>query len=98
MSFKDQDLEQIAFLARINIDKEYFPSLKRELESILELVTKINSADTESVEPMSHPLDLFQALRKDEVTEKDERESLQKNAPLMQAGLLLVPKVIEEEK
>ena len=98
MSFKDQDLEQIAYLARINIDKEYFPSLKRELESILDLVTKINSADTESVEPMSHPLDLFQPLRKDEVTEKDERENLLKNAPLTEAGLFLVPKVIEEEK
>ena len=98
MSFKDQDLEQIAYLARINIDKKYFPSLKRELESILDLVTKINSADTESVEPMSHPLDLFQPLRKDEVTEKDERENLQKNAPLIEAGLFLVPKVIEEEK
>ena len=98
MFFKDQDLEQIAYLARINIDKEYFPSLKRELESILDLVTKINSADTESVEPMSHPLDLFQPLRKDEVTEKDERENLLKNAPLTEAGLFLVPKVIEEEK
>ena len=98
MSFKDKDLEQIAFLARINIDKEYFPSLKSELESILELVNKINSADTKSVEPMFHPLDLFQPVRKDEVTEKDERENLQKNAPSSQAGLFLVPKVIEEEK
>ena len=87
MSFKDQDLEQIAYLGRINIDKNYFPSLKRELESILDLVTKINSADTESVEPMSHPLDLFQPLRKDEVTEKDERENLQKNAKNLVASV-----------
>ena len=98
MLIKDRDLEQIAYLARINIDKDYFPSLKQELESILDLVKKINSADTESVKPMFHPLDLFQPLRKDEVTEKDEREKLQKNAPLSQAGLFLVPKVIEEEK
>ena len=68
MSFKDQDLEQIAYLARINIDKKYFPSLKRELESILDLVTKINSADTESVEPMSHPLDLFQPFPVNKIT------------------------------
>ena len=34
MSLKNQDLEQIAYLARINIDKDKFPSLKKELESI----------------------------------------------------------------
>ena len=35
MSLKDKDLEQIAYLARINIEKSKFPSLKEELESIL---------------------------------------------------------------
>ena len=49
MSIKDQDLEQIAYLARINIDKSKFSALKKELESILELVEKINSADTETL-------------------------------------------------
>ena len=75
MPLKDKDLEQIAYLARINIDKENFPSLKKELESILDLVTKLNSVDTKSIEPMSHPLNVFQPLRKDKVTEKNDREN-----------------------
>ena len=98
MPLKDKDLEQIAYLARINIDKENFPSLKQELESILDLVTKMNSVDTKSIEPMSHPLNVFQPLRKDKVTEKNDRENLQKNAPSIQAGLFMVPKVIEGEE
>ena len=98
MPLKDKDLEQIAYLARINIDKENFPSLKKELESILDLVTKMNSVDTKSIEPMSHPLNVFQPLRKDKVTEKNDRENLQKNAPSVQAGLFMVPKVIEGEE
>ena len=97
MSLKNQDLEQIAYLARINIEKDKFPSLKKELESILELVAKMDSANTESVIPMSHPLDLSQPLRKDKVTEKDDRKNLQKNAPSIKAGLFMVPKVIEVE-
>ena len=97
MSLKDQDLEQIAYLARINIGKNNFPSLKKELESILELVAKMDSINTESVIPMSHPLDLSQPLRKDKVTEKDDRKNLQKNAPLEKAGLFMVPKVIDED-
>ena len=97
MTLQNKDIEQIAYLARINIDQKKFPPLKRELESILDLVKKMNSANTDSIEPMSHPLDLFQPLRRDEITEKDDRENLQKNAPSIQAGLFMVPKVIEEE-
>ena len=95
MTLKNKDLEQIAYLARININKKSFPSLKKELESILELVAKMDSVNTESVVPMSHPLDISQPLRKDEVTEKDDRKNLQKNAPLKKAGLFIVPKVID---
>ena len=97
MTLKNKDLEQIAYLARININKKSFPSLKKELESILELVAKMDSVNTESVVPMSHPLDISQPLRKDEVTEKDDRKNLQKNAPLKKAGLFMVPKVIDED-
>ena len=97
MSIKDQDLEQIAYLARINIDKSKFSALKKELESILELVEKMNSADTEAVSAMSHPLDISQPLRKDKVTEENDRQNLQKNAPSVKAGFFLVPKVIDGE-
>jgi aspartyl-tRNA(Asn)/glutamyl-tRNA(Gln) amidotransferase subunit C len=45
---------------------------------------------------MAHPLaGLTQRLRPDAVTEPDERELYQKNAPQVAAGLYLVPKVIE---
>ena len=97
MSIKDQDLEQIAYLARINIDKSKFSALKKELEGILKLVEKMNSADTETVSAMSHPLDISQPLRKDKITEENDRQNLQKNAPLVKAGLFLVPKVIDGE-
>ncbi|MFP6829881.1 MAG: Asp-tRNA(Asn)/Glu-tRNA(Gln) amidotransferase subunit GatC, partial [Gammaproteobacteria bacterium] len=40
-------------------------------------------------------LDRAQRLRPDEVTEIDERERFQRNAPLVDKALYLVPKVIE---
>ena len=97
MTLKSKDLEQIAYLARIDINKKSFPSLKKEFESILELVAKMDSVNTESVVPMSHPLDISQPLRKDEVTEKDDRKNLQKNAPLKKSGFFMVTKVIDED-
>lgn len=95
MTLKNQDLEKIAYLAKINIDKNKFPSLKKELESILNLVNQMNISDTDSIEPMYHPLDISQPLREDKVTEEDNREILQETAPSIKAGLFLVPRVID---
>ena len=97
MSLSDKELKEIAYLARINIDKKDFPALKAELDQILNLFDKLNSADTDKVEAMSHPLNLSQPTRKDEVTESGQRSKLQASAPLVQSGLFLVPKVIEGE-
>ena len=97
MALSDKELNEIAYLARININKDSFPALKGELEQILDLFEKLNSAETNEVEAMSHPLDLSQPTRPDVVTEEDQREKLQETAPLIQSGLFLVPKVIEGE-
>ena len=97
MALSDQELKEIAYLARINIKEDSFSSLKKELEQILELFEELNEADTSEVTAMSHPLDLSQPTRKDEVTEENQREELLKNAPSFQSGLFLVPKVIEGE-
>ena len=46
MSLSDKELKEIAYLARINIDENSFPSLKGELDDILGLFEKLNSANT----------------------------------------------------
>ncbi|GIR88245.1 MAG: Asp-tRNA(Asn)/Glu-tRNA(Gln) amidotransferase subunit GatC [Pseudomonadota bacterium] len=97
MALSDKELKEIAYLARINVKENSLKKLKKELEDILNLFEELNLADTNSVEAMSHPLDLSQPTRKDLVTEEDLREELQKNAPSVQSGLFLVPKVIEGE-
>lgn len=95
MSLTKQDVENIAHLARLAIDDADIPNYANNLSSILELVEQMNAIDTTDVEPMAHPLDAVQRLRKDEVTEQNQREHFQQVAPLTEAGLYLVPKVIE---
>jgi aspartyl-tRNA(Asn)/glutamyl-tRNA(Gln) amidotransferase subunit C len=63
--------------------------------AVLELVDQLQAQNTEGVEPMAHPMDVTQILRKDEVTEANDRENLMSNAPAQEEGLFLVPKVIE---
>jgi len=47
------------------------------------------------VEPMAHAQDLCQRLREDAVSEGSRRAAFQAVAPETEAGLYLVPKVIE---
>ena len=95
MSLTTEDVNKIAWLARLAIDPDKTGSCAHDLSGILDFVEQMRSVDTASVPPMAHPLDQAQRLRSDVVTETDQRESFQAHAPLVEAGLYLVPKVIE---
>lgn len=95
MTISRKDVEKIAVLARIRVDDEQISALEKDLGNILELVDQLGSANTDQVEPMSHPLDAVQRLRSDNVTETNQREAFQAIAPATDSGLYLVPRVIE---
>jgi len=95
MSLDKAEVENIAHLARLAVSEEDIPEYARNLSNILELVERMSAVDTSDVEPMAHPLDMAQRLRPDEVTETDRRDRFQENAPSVEAGLYLVPQVIE---
>jgi aspartyl-tRNA(Asn)/glutamyl-tRNA(Gln) amidotransferase subunit C len=90
-----KDIEKVAVLARIRVDDEQVSALEKDLGNILDLVDQLAAADTDSVEPMAHPLNAVQRLRADEVTETNQREAFQAIAPSTENGLYLVPRVIE---
>ena len=55
----------------------------------------MKSVDTKAVQPMAHPLNLTQKLRKDEVSEKIQRSELQKDNKFVDKGFYKVPKIID---
>jgi aspartyl-tRNA(Asn)/glutamyl-tRNA(Gln) amidotransferase subunit C len=91
---KDQ-VQQIAKLARLELKPEEHAELVDKLSKIVDFVDQLSAADTEGVMPMAHPLDVAQRLRPDVVTEVNDRDRYQQNAPSVTDGLYLVPKVIE---
>ena len=95
MTISREDIEKVAVLARIRVDDEQVSALEEDLGNILDLVDQLAAADTDSVEPMAHPLNAVQRLRADEVTETNQREAFQAIAPATENGLYLVPRVIE---
>jgi aspartyl-tRNA(Asn)/glutamyl-tRNA(Gln) amidotransferase subunit C len=96
MSLTSTQIESIAALARLALKPEEIPAYTETLSRILGMVGQLEKADTGHIEPMAHPLTgQAQRLREDCVTSGNERELYQRNAPQVEAGLYLVPRVIE---
>jgi aspartyl-tRNA(Asn)/glutamyl-tRNA(Gln) amidotransferase subunit C len=95
MSLTTADVQKIAHLARLNMPEADLALYTTQLSNILDFVEQMNQADTSGIEAIAHSIDFDQRLRPDVVTEKDQRDAFQKIAPKVEAGLYLVPQVIE---
>ena len=95
MSLTLQDVKRVAMLARIAVTDEEAAAYQQQLNGIFSLIEAMQAVDTTGVAPMSHAQDVCQRLRDDTVTETDQHEKFQAIAPQVEAGLYLVPRVIE---
>ena len=95
MALDNSDIKRIAHLARIEISDAEADKTLTKLSGILTLIEQMQAVDTTRITPMSHSQDVVQRLRDDVVTATNQRETFQANAPAVENGLYLVPKVIE---
>lgn len=99
MSLTSADIARIANLARLELKPEEGERMLTQINGFFELVEQMRAVDTTGIEPLAHPLatvqDIALRLREDRVSEPDNREANQRNAPAVEHGLFLVPKVIE---
>ncbi len=100
MSLSLQDVRRIAQLARLELAAAEQAEMLEQLNGFFDIVERMRSVDTAGVEPLYTPLfsaagEVRLRLRDDRVTETDQREANLRNAPAVEDGLLLVPKVIE---
>ena len=95
MSLNLEDVARIARLARIELSAAEREATRDQLNGILGFIEQLQAVDTEGIEPMAHAGDVVQRLRPDIVTETDRRADFQAVAPETEAGLYLVPRVVE---
>ena len=95
MSLTLEQVRRVAHLARIEVSDAEAESTLGQLNAIFSLIEEMQAVDTRGIAPMAHAQDLAQRLRADRVSESDRRETFQAVAPETDAGLYLVPKVIE---
>lgn len=99
MALTSSELSRIANLARLELDANEQDRLLGQLNSFFDVVQQIRAVDTSGVEPLAHPVDVVAPmalrLRDDIASEPNDRSANQKNAPAVEAGLFMVPRVIE---
>ena len=95
MSLSKEQVRHIALLARLSLDEKDIDDVVEKLSSIVDFVDQLRAAPTDEVVPMAHPMDMSQRLRADAVTESNVRDKIQENAPSVENGFYLVPKVLD---
>lgn len=99
MSLTSDDIARIANLARLELKPSESERMLTQINGFFEIVEKMRAVDTSGIEPLAHPVAVIQdialRLRDDVVSESNNIEANQRNAPAVEQGLFLVPKVIE---
>jgi aspartyl-tRNA(Asn)/glutamyl-tRNA(Gln) amidotransferase subunit C len=99
MSLTPQDISRIANLARLELRPEESERMLAQINGFFEIVEQMRAVDTTGIEPLAHPVAAIEAialrLREDVASEVIDREANMRNAPAREAGLFLVPRVIE---
>ena len=95
MEVTEEVVRNIAELVQLRLDDADLEQLAEGMRNILALADQMQAINTEGVEPVSNPLDASQRLRPDAVTEENQRELFQSLAPATEAGLYLVPRVVD---
>ena len=95
MSIKKTDIAYISSLSKLKMEDIEIDNFTRQISDILEMIQQLEKVNTDDIEPMAHPLNMKQRLRKDSVTEENQRELYKENAAEFEEGFYKVPKVID---
>lgn len=94
MKISKQEVEQVARLARLELQPEEIEKVTTQLDSILGYVAKLDELDTQGVKETTHSKDITNAFREDEVRESLTREKALANAPEENGESFVVPRII----
>jgi aspartyl-tRNA(Asn)/glutamyl-tRNA(Gln) amidotransferase subunit C len=95
MSVDRATVRRIARLARLAVSEEEEVRLEQEVSGILDWVAQLDEIDTSAVPPMTRVASITMTMRKDEVTDGFCAADILKNAPQVDDGYFVVPKIVE---
>jgi aspartyl-tRNA(Asn)/glutamyl-tRNA(Gln) amidotransferase subunit C len=95
MSVDRATVRRIARLARLAVTEAEEARLEKEVSGILDWVAQLDEIDTSAVPPMTRVASMTMKMRKDGVTDGFCAADILKNAPEVDDGYFVVPKIVE---
>jgi aspartyl/glutamyl-tRNA(Asn/Gln) amidotransferase C subunit len=89
------EVRRIARLARLHLTDEEAAQFSGQLSRIIEYMELIQTAPTDGVEPLNHPIPLANVLRADQPRPGLSTEEALQNAPQRDAEFFRVPAVLD---
>ncbi len=89
------DLKELEDLSQLKLTQEEREEIGREVEELIQSASILEEVDIEGLEALINIHPLANASRKDQVERNFTREEVLANAPTVEDGYILVPKVIE---
>lgn len=89
-----EEVEHVAFLARLELTEEELATNTEQLNSILEYAAMLEKLNTDDIKPTAHAVPLHNVLREDQVKPSMAREKVLANAPDAQDGFFKVPRIV----
>lgn len=94
MSLSDEQVRDLALLARLELSDEERSKVRPQLDSILGFVQKLSELDTEDVDPMTTALDVDNRWREDDLVQGLTTTQALSNSPSHDDECFLVPPVL----
>jgi len=94
-----KEVEHIADLAKIKLDKNNLEKFQRELSAVLEFVKKLQEIDTDGIEPVNGGTVLENIFREDNDYDQPDdrfRDKFLSNVPQSENGYLKVKRILEK--
>jgi aspartyl-tRNA(Asn)/glutamyl-tRNA(Gln) amidotransferase subunit C len=88
------DVEHVAFLARLGLGDEEIGRLQVQLNHIVDQYAKLTELDTDAIAPTAQTIELENILRDDEPRPSLPASAVLDNAPEAREGRLVVPAII----
>ncbi len=88
-------INKLTHLSKLSIPESDIDELTNNLENILKLISEIDAAPTDGMEPMAHPLDFNQPLREDKSIKDINRSENQNDTSKTKDGYYIVPRIID---
>lgn len=90
------DVDRIAELANLSLSQKEKFDFQKQLEEILDYISKLDEVDTQNLEPIDHITGLQNVVREDFTAPSLNQQEALKNAPKTHSGFFEVDAIFDE--